>query len=129
MQRKMEDELSHTIIGAAIEVHRTLGGPGLLESIYESALCLEMAQQGLQIQRQLPIPVVYKGVAIKEPLYLDILVNNKVIIEVKATEKMHRIYATQLLTYLRLTGIKLGLLINFGNSQVVDGVIRIVNGL
>lgn len=125
----MENELSHIIIGAAIEVHRNLGGPGLLESIYEAALCHELTLRGLQIQRQLPIEVIYKGVKVKEPLYLDILANNKVIIEVKAAEKNHPIYETQILTYLRLTGIKLGLLINFGNSHVKDGISRIVNGL
>lgn len=125
----MENELSYKITGAAIEVHRTLGGPGLLESIYEAALCHELTMQGLQIQRQLPLQVVYKGIMIKDPLYVDILVNNKVFIEVKATEKNHPIYETQVLTYLKLSGIKLGLLINFGNSQVKDGITRIVNGL
>lgn len=125
----MENELSHKIIGAAIEVHRILGGPGLLESIYEAALCQELILRGMQIQRQLPVQVTYKGIIIKDPLYIDILVNNKVIIEVKATEKNHPIYETQVLTYLRLTGIKLGLLINFGNRHVKDGIGRIVNGL
>lgn len=75
------------------------------------------------------VPVVYKGVQIKDPLYVDILVENKVIIEVKATDKNNPIFETQVLTYLRLTGIKLGLLINFGNNQVKDGVTRVVNGL
>lgn len=125
----MENEIAHKIIGAAIEVHRTLGGSGLLESIYESALCHELTLQGLQIQRQLPVQVVYKGTTIRDPLFLDILVNNKVIIEIKATDKNHPIYETQLLTYLRLTGIKLGLLINFGNNRVKDGIARVVNGL
>jgi GxxExxY protein len=125
----MENKLSHKIIGAAIEVHRNFGGPGLLESIYEAALCHELKLQGLLIQRQLPVRVVYKGIEIRDPLFLDIPVDNKVIIEVKAKEKNHPIYETQVLTYLRLTGIKLGLLINFGNSQVKDGISRIVNGL
>ena len=125
----MENELSHKIIGTAIEVHRTFGGPGLLESIYEAALCHELTLQGLSVQRQIPVKVVYKGMTIRDPLFGDILVDNKVIIEVKATEKNHPIFETQVLTYLRLTGIKLGLLINFGNSQVKDGIARIVNGL
>ena len=120
---KSEDEISHEIIGAAIEVHRTLGGPGLLESIYESALCHELILRGLRIQRQKPVQVVYKGVAIREPLFIDVLV------EVKATEKNHPIYETQVLTYLRLTGIKLGLLVNFGAPYVKDGVSRIINGI
>lgn len=85
--------------------------------------------QGLHIQRQLPVQVIYKGVTIKDPLYLDLLVNNKVIVEVKAIEKTLPIYETQLLTYLRLTGMKLGLLVNFGEAQVKHGITRVVNGL
>jgi GxxExxY protein len=126
---KSEDDISHQIIGAAIEVHRTLGGPGLLESIYESALCHELVLKGLCIQRQKPVQVVYKGVAIREPLFIDILVEDKVLVEVKATEKTHPIYETQVLTYLRLTGIKLGLLVNFGAPYVKDGVSRVINGI
>ncbi|MDP1835882.1 MAG: GxxExxY protein [Chlamydiales bacterium] len=125
----MENELSRKIIGAAIEVHVALGGPGLLESIYESALCHELTLCGIEVQRQIAIPVSYKGVTIRDPLYLDVLANNKVIIEVKATEKNQPIYESQLLTYLRLTGLKLGLLINFGSHRVTDGISRVVNGL
>lgn len=129
MAQSIEDEISYKIIGAAIEVHRTLGGPGLLESIYESCLCHELKQIGLQIQTQLIVPIIYKNTEVRDPLCLDILVEKKVIIEVKATEKEHTIYQSQLLTYLRLTGIKLGLLINFGQDCVKDGIHRIVNGL
>jgi GxxExxY protein len=125
----MENEISHKIIGVTIEVHQTLGGPGLLESVYEAALYHELMLLGLDVQRQSPVQVTYKGIIIKEPLYVDILVNNKVIIEVKATEKNHSIYEAQLLTYLRLTGLKLGLLINFGNTKLRDGITRIVNEL
>jgi GxxExxY protein len=125
----LENEISYKIVGAAIEVHRTLGGPGLIESIYESSLCHELTLRGLQVQRQLTVPVMYKNVAVRDPLYLDILVESRVIVEVKATEKEHPIYQAQLLTYLRLTGLKLGLLINFGKECVKDGVLRIVNGL
>ena len=99
----MENELSHQIIGASIEVHRTLGGPGLLESIYEAALCHELTIKGLRIERQKPVQVVYKGVIIRDPLFIDVLVEDKVLIEIKATEKHHPIYETQVLTYLRLT--------------------------
>lgn len=125
----MEDDLSHKIIGASIEVHKTLGGPGLLETVYEEALCHELMLQGLSIQRQVAVPVVYKGKKIKDPLFIDILVERKVIIEIKATEKNHPLYENQLLTYLRLSGIKLGILVNFGNFLVKDGIIRVVNGL
>ena len=126
---KSEDEISHQIIGASIEVHRTLGGPGLLESIYEAALCHELILRGLRVYRQRLVQVVYKGVAIREPLFIDIVVEDKVLVEVKATEKNHPIYETQVLTYLRLTGIKLGLLVNFGAPFVKDGVSRIINGI
>ena len=105
-----------------------MGGPGLLESIYESALCHELILRGLQIQRQRSVQVIYKEVAIRDPLFIDILVEGKVLIEIKATEKNHPIYETQVLTYLRLTGIKLGLLVNFGVPYVKDGVSRIING-
>jgi GxxExxY protein len=125
----MENEISNKIIGAAIEVHRTLGGPGLLESIYEGSLCHELQLRGLQFQTQLIIPVKYKNAVVREPLCLDILVEKKVIVEVKATEKEHPIHSAQLLTYLRLTGIKLGLLINFGQEHVKHGIHRVVNGL
>jgi GxxExxY protein len=104
---EIEDDLSYKIIGAAIEVHRSFGGPGLLESVYEFALCHELVLQGLQIQRQVTVPVVYKGVSIKAPVYVDILVNNKVVVEVKAVEKNHPLFEAQLLTYLKLTGLKL----------------------
>jgi GxxExxY protein len=88
----LENEISYKIVGAAIEVHRTLGGPGLIESIYESSLCHELTLRGLQVQRQLTVPVMYKNVAVRDPLYLDILVESRVIVEVKATEKEHPIY-------------------------------------
>jgi GxxExxY protein len=102
---KIENDLSCQIIGASIGVHRTLGGPGLFENIYEAALCHELVLRGLRIQRQRPVQVIYKRVAIKEPLFIDILVEDKVLVEVKAVEKFHPIYETQVLTYLRLTGI------------------------
>lgn len=129
INNKTEDELSNSIIGAAIEVHRTLGGPGLLESIYEAALCYELIERGLKIERQKSVQVVYKGRKIKDPLVIDILIENKVLIEIKATEKNHPIYEAQILTYLRLTGIKLGLLINFGFPFVKDGISRVINGI
>jgi GxxExxY protein len=112
----MENEISHKIIGAAIEAHKILGGPGLLEGVYESCLCQELLLRGLKVERQLAVPVSYKGTTVREPLYIDILVQGLVIVEVKAVEKLHPIYQVQLLTYLRLTGRKLGLLINFGQE-------------
>jgi len=125
----MENELSYKIIGAAIEVHKALGGPGLIESIYQDAFCHELSLQGLNCKRQVPVQVIYKDILIKDPLFIDILVEDKVIIEVKSTEKNHPIFESQILTYLRLTGKKLGLIINFGQSQLKDGITRIVNDL
>jgi GxxExxY protein len=125
---EVNNALTYKIIGAAMEVHRTLGGPGLLESIYESALCHELVIQGLKIQSQVHVEVCYKGVIIREPLILDILVENQIIIEVKATEKENPIHEVQLLTYLRLTGLRLGLVINFGSEHIKEGVKRVING-
>ena len=121
----MDKELSQTIIDAAIEVHRLLGGPGLLESIYESALCHELKLRGLSSKRQLPIPVLYKNIPVREPLFLDILVENQTIIEVKANGIDYPYYQVQLSTYLRLTGRKSGLLINFGKPNILDGITTI----
>jgi GxxExxY protein len=125
----MENELSYKVIGAAIEVHKILGGPGLLEGVYESCLCRELALRGLKVLRQVSVPVTYKGETVREPLIIDILVEDKLIIEVKATEKDSPLYKVQLLTYLRLTGLKLGILINFGKESIKEGISRVVNGL
>jgi len=125
----MENEISYKVIGAAIEVHKTLGGPGLLEGVYESCLCQELALRGLKVQRQVAVPVTYKGTAVRDPLFIDILIEDKLVVEVKATERECPIHKVQLLTYLRLTGMKLGLLINFGQERIKEGISRIVNGL
>ena len=125
----MEDELSYKIIGAAIEVHKTLGGPGLLEGVYESCLCQELILRGLKVQRQVAVPIIYKGKVVRDPLVIDILVENILIVEVKATEKDCPLYKAQLLTYLRLTNLKLGILINFGKESIKEGISRVVNGL
>ncbi len=124
-----ENELSHLIIGAAIEVHRELGGPGLLEEIYEEALCCELEMKGLEVQRQVSVPVVYKGRELSKLYRLDLLVSGLVVVECKATEKDNSLFRAQCLTQLRLTGLKLGLVINFGNRFLKDGVHRVVNGL
>jgi GxxExxY protein len=124
-----EDELSRHIITAAIEVHRTLGGPGLLESVYEEALVWELQQKEFYIERQKLIPIDYKGVRLATPLKIDVLVENLVIVECKATREYNLVYEAQTLTYLRLTKLKLGLVINFGSKYVKDGIKRVVNGL
>lgn len=123
----MERDLSQQIVDAAIEVHRLLGGPGLMETIYESALCYELSLRGVSTQRQVPVPVKYKSAEVREPLFLDILVENRLIIEVKATAKDFPWYQIQLLTYLRLTGREKGLLINFGKPQLSEGICHLIN--
>ncbi len=110
----IENLLSEQILDAAIEVHRTLGGPGLLESLYEDALFHELKLRNIPALSQVSIPVTYKNCKLRDPMRLDILVDRKVIIEVKATETMLAVHKAQVLTYLRLTNLKLGLVINFG---------------
>ncbi|MBP7830141.1 MAG: GxxExxY protein [Kiritimatiellae bacterium] len=124
-----ENEISQVIIGSAIEVHKVMGGPGLLEDVYEEALCYEMPIRGLQVGRQIDVPLIYKGHRLAKPLTLDVLVEEKVIVECKAAKEIHPVFEAQLLTYLRLTGLKLGLLINFGETLVAQGIRRVVNGL
>jgi len=124
-----ENDISRTIVEAAIEVHKTLGGPGLIESVYEEALAYELPLRGRDVKRQDPVPIVYKGRTLGTPLKLDVLVNGLVIVECKATTDYHTIFEVQLLTYLRLTGRKLGLVVNFGERLVKDGIHRVVNGL
>lgn len=123
-----ENGISNKIIGAAIEVHKQLG-PGLLESSYEVCLAYELKQLGLHIQTQVALPVVYKEVKLEAGYRIDILVENKVIIEIKAVDALADIHTAQLLTYLKLKDLKLGLLINFNSVRVIDGVKRIVNNL
>jgi GxxExxY protein len=105
----VENLLSEQILDAAIEVHRTLGGPGLLESLYEEALFYELRLRNIPVLSQVPIPVTYKNYKLREPMRLDILVDSKVIIEVKAIETVLVVHKAQVLTYLRLTNLKLGL--------------------
>jgi GxxExxY protein len=124
-----ENEISQIIVDAAIEVHRTLGGPGLLEDIYEEALSEELRLRGLRVERQLPVPVVYKGRTLRHPLRLDLRVERLVLVDNKAVVEWNSIFEAQMLTYLRLTGLKLGLVINFGERYVKNGIHRIVNGL
>ena len=124
-----ENELSRVIVDAAIEVHRELGGPGLLESVYESALAFELEQRGLSVERQRSVPIVYKGNRLPGNLRLDMIINEKVIVECKATTIYSSVFEAQALTYLRLLDLKLALVINFGNPRVSSGIRRVVNGL
>jgi len=123
-----DNELSGKIIGAAIEVHSILG-PGLLEFLYEEALAIELGQRGLTVARQVEIPVAYKQERLRNVLRLDILVNGLVIVEVKSVERILPVHEAQLLSYLRLSEKKLGLLINFNSTVLSRSVRRIVNNL
>ena len=124
-----ENEISKILVECAIEVHRTLGGPGLLESVYEEALVWELEQRGLKVGRQIDFPVPYKGRKLSKHFRIDLMVEEKVLVDTKAVSKYDDIFETQLLTYLRLTGLKLGLVINFGQKLVKDGIHGVVNGL
>jgi GxxExxY protein len=119
--------VSQAVLGAAIEVHRELG-PGLLESVYEMALCRELWIRQLRVERQVPADVVYKGEELDCQIRIDVLVESSVIVEVKATEKLAPIHRAQLLTYLKLTGHRVGLLLNFNTVLLKHGMRRILNG-
>ena len=122
------NELSHSIIGAALEVHKTLG-PGLLEVVYEDCLMVELQQRGIDVKRQVERPIIYKGTAVGHPLKIDLLVEDCIIVELKTVNELSDIHTAQLLSYLKLSGLKLGLLINFNCVMLQDGLRRVVNGL
>ncbi|PYJ82259.1 MAG: GxxExxY protein [Verrucomicrobia bacterium] len=124
-----ENEIARIIVDAAIEVHRELGGPGLVEDVYEEALAEELRLRGLKVERQLLVRITYKGRVLSKPLRLDMKVEGLVLVDNKAVTEWNLVFDAQLLTYLRLTGLKLGLVINFGERFVRNGVHRVVNGL
>ncbi|PRY31079.1 GxxExxY protein [Spirosoma oryzae] len=119
--------LSRSIIGACIDVHRELG-PGLLESVYEECLTFELRSRGLLVDRQYELPVVYKDQVLNKTFVMDLLVNGLIIVELKAVQTVLPIHEVQLLTYLRMARLKLGLLINFNVELMRDGIIRKING-
>jgi len=123
-----ENELSYKIIGAALEVHRNLG-VGLLENAYETALFYEIKKLGIKVDKQICLPLQYKEIFIEKAYRIDLIVENKVIVEIKSVLEMHPIFYSQVLTYLKLTNLKLGLLINFNTPLIKDGIHRIVNKL
>ena len=123
-----ENDLSKIIIGLAIKVHKELG-PGLLEGAYEECLCYELMGAGLSVERQKILPLIYQGVQMEGLYRIDLLVENKVILEIKAVEVFNNVHLAQLLTYLRLSNCKLGLLINFNVLLLKEGVKRVVNNL
>jgi GxxExxY protein len=126
MQDLNIDELSNIIIGCAIEVHRLLG-PGLLESAYQECLLYEIKKLGLTVNKEISIPIVYKEVQLNHGYRIDLLVEDKIVIEIKTVEEITKVYTAQLLTYLKLGNFKLGLLFNFHVSMLKKGIKRIIN--
>ena len=120
------NEITYEIRGAIYDVYKELG-PGLLESVYEEALCFELEQSGLNVERQVQVPIKYTGNVLKTELRLDLLVEDKVIVELKSVEEMKKVFAKQLLTYLRLMDKKIGLLVNFNTDNILTAITRVAN--
>ena len=123
-----ENEIAKIVIEVGLSIHRELG-PGLFESVYETILAYELQQRGLNVKRQEPIPLFWKGLALDDSFRADMIINDQVIIELKSLEKLSPVHKKQLLTYLKIANKKLGLLLNFGANLFKDGIERIVNGL
>ncbi len=123
-----ENEIGTILVDTAIAVHRQLG-PGLLESVYEIVMAYELEQRGLPAQRQVPISIVYKSMTFAEAFRADLLVADRVIVELKSVEQINMAHRKQIQTYLRLTGLKLGYIFNFGAALMKEGIVRAVNGL
>ena len=121
-----DNEITYQIRGAIYDVYKTLG-PGLLESVYEEALVFELQQRGLKVERQRLVPIVYKGNTLNTDLRLDLLVEERVIIELKSVEEMKKVFYKQLLTYLRLLDLHMGLLVNFNTDNILDDMYRVIN--
>ncbi len=123
-----ENEIAKIVVDIAYNLHKKVG-PGLLESAYESALAYDLIENGLKVEQQVPMPFIYKEIKLETGYRLDLLIENKLIIEIKSLEQLAPVHFAQTLTYLRLSGLKLGLLINFNTKLFKDGIHRIVNGL
>jgi GxxExxY protein len=126
-EREELNKITEGIIGAAIEVHRTLG-PGLLESAYQAALAYELNQRGFKVESQKPLPLLYKEIKLDAGYRLDFLVNEKIVVEIKSSDKIVPIHDAQILSYLKLSGCKVGLLINFNVKLLKNGIKRFING-
>ncbi|MEY4180386.1 MAG: hypothetical protein RLY70_3960 [Planctomycetota bacterium] len=122
-----ENEIGTLIVDCAVHLHQDLG-PGLLETVYEMTLAAKLRRRGLSVERQVPVPIEYEGQTFDEGFRADLIVEGKVIVELKSVEKIHPAHKKQVLTYLRLTGMKLGYLLNFGEALMKDGITRIVCG-
>ena len=120
-----DNEITYLIRGAIFDVYNALG-PGLWESVYEEALCYELVKRGLKVERQKQVPIVYKGAVLKTDLRLDILVNDQIVIELKSVEEMKPVFFKQVKTYMKLMDKHLGLLVNFGENDMKDGIHRVI---
>ncbi|MBC5834537.1 GxxExxY protein [Flavobacterium sp. F372] len=123
-----ENEISRIIVDVAYKIHIKLG-PGLLESVYEAIMCHELIKRGLKVERQKPIPVIWDEIFLDIGFRSDLIVEDKVIVELKSVETLSKVHSKQILTYLKITNMKLGLLINFNEALIRDGIYRVVNGL
>ena len=121
-----ENEIGGAVVDCAIKVHRRLG-PGLLESVYEAVLSYELQNKGLLVQKQVPIPIIYENLFFKEAFRADLIVDDKVILELKSVDRVTKAHKKQLLTYLRLSSKRIGYLLNFGEALMKDGISRIIN--
>jgi len=128
MSKRTENEIAREVVDAAFHIHKALG-PGLLETVYEVVLARELERRGLAVVRQQPVPIVFGNLKFDEGFRADLIVEDKVIVELKSVEQIAPVHKKQLLTYLRLADKRLGLLINFGSAVIKDGISRIVNGL
>jgi iron complex transport system substrate-binding protein len=128
MEKKMtENEISGDVLDAAVKIHKQFG-PGLLESVYETLLAIELRKRGHTVETQKPVSFEYEGVRIDNALRLDMLVDGEVVVELKSTEQMHPVFAKQVKTYLVILNLHLGLVVNFGLATVKEGFVRVVNG-
>ena len=123
-----ENDIAKIIVDAAFKVHRVLG-PGLFESVYETVLAHEIVKRGLAVERQKVIPIIYEGLVLDEGFRADLVIDDRIIVELKSVETVSPVHKKQLLTYLRLADKRLGLLINFGANLIKDGIFRVANGL
>lgn len=123
-----ENEIAAKVMDVSFLIHRELG-PGLLESVYETILARQLIDAGLTIERQVSVPILFQGISFDEGFRADLIVEKKLIIELKSVERLQPVHSKQLLTYLRLTGCRLGLLINFGENLLKDGIKRVANGM
>ena len=121
-----DNEITYQIRGAVYDVYKALG-PGLLESVYEEALAFELQQRGLKVERQKQVPIIYKDNVLKTELRLDLLVEDRVIVELKSVEEIKKVFYKQLLTYLRLMNLKVGILVNFNTDNILESIDRVVN--